>query len=165
MKKICFTGHRPKSLPWGYDESKESCLLFKSKLRQEIESQIQQGNRYFISGLALGVDMIAAEIVLEFKHKYPDVVLEGAIPCPNQSERWRFADKLRYNKIVKSCDSTHLVCDHYTDDCMNERNRYMISQADIIIAIWNGKPSGTGNTVRFAKQKGCEVIIINPDNL
>ena len=23
------TGHRPKSLPWGYDESKENCLKFK----------------------------------------------------------------------------------------------------------------------------------------
>ena len=28
--KICFTGHRPKGLPWGYDEEKESCILFKN---------------------------------------------------------------------------------------------------------------------------------------
>ncbi len=23
---VCLTGHRPKSLPWGYNETKESCI-------------------------------------------------------------------------------------------------------------------------------------------
>ena len=25
----CLTGHRPKGLPWGYDETKKSCQSFK----------------------------------------------------------------------------------------------------------------------------------------
>ena len=31
-KTACLTGHRPKSLPWGYDENKESCKAFKKDL-------------------------------------------------------------------------------------------------------------------------------------
>ena len=29
---ICLTGHRQKSFPWGYDESRESCLRFKEEV-------------------------------------------------------------------------------------------------------------------------------------
>ena len=29
-----FTGHRPKSLPWGYDENKPSCLKFKAEVEK-----------------------------------------------------------------------------------------------------------------------------------
>lgn len=35
----------------------------------------------------------------------------------------------------------------------------MVEQSDVVIAVWNGKPSGTGNTIRFAKEDGCKVRI------
>lgn len=28
---------------------------------------------------------------------------------------------------------------------------------------YNGKPSGTGSTIRFAKENGCKVRIISPE--
>lgn len=40
----------------------------------------------------------------------------------------------------------------------------MVEQSDVVIAVWNGKPSGTGNTIRFAKENGCKVKIINPED-
>jgi len=46
---------------------------------------------------------------------------------------------------------------------MNDRNKYMVEHYSVVIACFNGIPSGTGNTIRFAKEKGCKVRIINPD--
>lgn len=40
----------------------------------------------------------------------------------------------------------------------------MVEQSDVVIAVWNGKPSGTGNKIRFAKENGCNVRIINPED-
>ena len=40
----------------------------------------------------------------------------------------------------------------------------MVEQSDVVIAVWNGKPSGTGNTIRFAKENVCKVRIINPED-
>ena len=65
--RICFTGHRPKGLPWGYDEEKESCKEFKRVMYGILEKAIQNNYTYFISGMALGIDMICAEIVLNLK--------------------------------------------------------------------------------------------------
>ena len=39
----------------------------------------------------------------------------------------------------------------------------MVDQSDVVIAIWNGKPSGTEKTIQFAKEKGCKIKIINPE--
>lgn len=63
----CFTGHRPQSLPWKFNEQDERCLKMKEQLRNEIIKAIKNGYTTFISGMALGFDMICAEIVLELK--------------------------------------------------------------------------------------------------
>ncbi len=161
--KICFTGHRPKSLPWGYDETKESCILFKRVMASIIEKAILNGYTYFISGMALGIDMICAEIVLNLKKKYKNVIIECAIPCLNQEKKWSSSQQERYKNILKKADVVHYVSKtEYTDTCMNNRNNYMVEQSDVVIAVWNGSPSGTGNTVKIAKNSGKKVRIVNP---
>ena len=37
---------------------------------------------------------------------------------------------------------------------------YMVNNSDYVIAVWDGKPSGTGNTVRYAESKGKTIITI-----
>ena len=67
-----FTGHRPQNLPFRFYESDERCVALKSKLRECIIKLIEQENvRHFITGMAIGVDMYAAEIVLQLKEIYP----------------------------------------------------------------------------------------------
>ena len=160
---ICFTGHRPQSLPWGYDETKESCILFKCVMASIIEKAIINGYTYFITGMALGIDIICAEIVLELKKKYKNVMLECSIPCLNQEKKWSSIEQERYKNILKKADVVHYVSEtEYTNTCMNDRNKYMVEQSDIVLAVWNGKPSGTGNTIKIAKALGKKIRIINP---
>ena len=64
----------------------------------------QNGVTHFISGMAIGVDMYAAEIVLELKGTYPNISLEAAIPCENQSAKWAEQLRNRYNDILEKCD-------------------------------------------------------------
>ena len=89
---ICFTGHRPKGLPWGYNEQNVSCKNFKNEMYNLLES-INNGYNYFIYGMALGIDIICAEIVLELKRKYSNIYLECAIPCINQEKLWSKTNK------------------------------------------------------------------------
>ena len=64
MKTCAFTGHRPKGL--SYPESVVRCTALKEKLRSLIVKLMEEaGVTHFISGMAQGVDMYAAEIVLE----------------------------------------------------------------------------------------------------
>ena len=72
MKSCAFTGHRPQNLPFGFREDDERCAALKEILKKQIVSLItDESVTHFISGMALGVDMYAAEIVLELKKTYP----------------------------------------------------------------------------------------------
>ena len=109
----------------------------------------QEGVRHFISGMAIGVDMYAAEIVLELKAEYPFITLEAAIPCETQAAKWSEPLRDRYYKIAELCDHETMLQKQYTSDCMQKRNQYMVNHADILLAVWDGSSSGTGSTVRY----------------
>lgn len=158
----CFTGHRPQNLPCGFNETHPACIKIKNQLERLIIGLIERKNvTHFISGGALGVDMWAMEIVLELKEEYPNIMLEAAIPCCSQTCSWNVKSKERYNRLLSLCDKKTLVQERYTADCMMKRNKYMVDNSDYVIAVWNGKPSGTGNTVKYAINNKKEVYYID----
>lgn len=61
---VAFTGHRADSLPWGFNESSDECLKLKAGLLCAIRCAYTEGKRCFLSGMASGVDIYAAEAVL-----------------------------------------------------------------------------------------------------
>ena len=165
-ENLRLTGHRPQHLPFGMNENDERCVRLKEILKEEIINLIEkEGVTHFITGMALGVDLYAAEIVLDLKACYPNITLESAIPCETQAVKWSMAQRERYYDIAAQCDKETMLQCHYSPDCMDKRNRYMVDHADYILAVWNGCPSGTGNTVRYAHKKGKSIIVINPDSL
>lgn len=166
MKSCAFTGHRPQKLPFGFNEADERCTALKDILRKQIIHLIEEEKvTHFISGMALGVDMYAAEIVLELKKTYPGITLESAMPCETQANKWNAAMRERYYEIAAQCDKETMLQTKYTPDCMEKRNRYMVDHADYIIAVWDGKPSGTGNTVKYAQKQEKKIIVIDPSTL
>lgn len=158
----CFTGHRPPKLPWGYNENDERCVSMRNRTKIEIENAIKKGYHTFLCGMALGFDMICAEIVLELKQKYPHIKLIGAIPCKNQDSPWPKSQQDRYNNLLKQLDGIRCIYDEYVDGCMQERNRYMINNSSLVIALFNGINGGTKSAIDYAKKQGKEVIIIKP---
>ncbi|UEB79357.1 DUF1273 domain-containing protein [Clostridium sp. M62/1] len=166
MKTCAFTGHRPQNLPFGFNEEDECCINLKKTLREQIINLIEnEGVTHFISGMAIGVDMYAAEIVLDLKARYPNITLESAIPCETQAVKWSMAQRERYYDIAARCDKETMLQSRYSPDCMDKRNRYMADHADVLIAVWDGSPSGTGKTVRYAHQQGKSVTVIDPVSL
>lgn len=165
-RTCAFTGHRPQNLPFRFDESDKRCIALKNQLRKLIVQLIEQHNvTHFISGMAIGVDMYAAEIVLDLKARYPHITLESAIPCETQAAKWSEPLRARYFRIAKQCDKETMLQTQYTPDCMQKRNRYMVDQADMLLAVWDGTPSGTGSTVKYAQMQGRTVWILDPKSL
>ena len=125
-RTCAFTGHRPQNLPFRFNESDKRCIALKKQLRKLIVQLIEQHNvTHFISGMAIGVDMYAAEIVLDLKAKYPHITLESAIPCETQATKWSEPLRDRYFKIAERCDKETMLQTQYTPDCMQKRNRYI----------------------------------------
>lgn len=162
IKNCCCTGHRPKGFPYLYGKDEQKHKAYLKQLKQKIELAITEyGITNFISGMAIGVDMDFAEIVLKLRNKYP-ITLECAIPCPNQTLKWNSADKLRYERILKCADAVNLVSEWYTPECMLKRNRYMVDSSELVIAVFNGiQKGGTWYTIKYAKSKNKIIELID----
>lgn len=159
----CFTGHRSQKLPWRFNEEDVRCRAMKASLVSEIEKAIRNGYKTFLCGMALGFDMICAETVLDLKKKYSDIKIIGALPCKTQDIKWSEKDRKRYGELLNRLDSIRCIYDEYIGaECMLERNRYMVNNSSLMIALYNGLPGGTKSTIDYARKQGLEVIIIKP---
>ena len=47
---------------------------------------------------------------------------------------------------------------HYFRACYQKRNEFMVDHSNLVIAVWNGKKSGTKNTIDYANRHGIKVI-------
>ena len=166
MKTCAFTGHRPQSLPFGFYENDIGCIHLKERLRDLIIQLVEyEGVVQFLSGMALGTDLFAAEIVIQLRKSYPDISLSAIIPCASQSSKWSSFQQEQYTNAIRQCDHVVVLQKEYTSDCMQKRNEYLINHADCIIAVWDGRISGTGQTVQLARHKGIPVTALNPKTL
>ena len=77
-----------KSFPWKYDETAPGCVALKKVLAEQITALADDGVTGFISGMALGVDLWAAQTVLDLREKNPLLKLYCALPCEGQEKRW-----------------------------------------------------------------------------
>ena len=156
----CFTGHRPVRLPWGTNENDPRCASLKEQLASTLDGIYESGYRHYICGMAIGCDTYFAEAVLNLKALHPDITLEAAVPCDNQSERWNRIQKQRYDSLIQRCDCVTYVSHAYTPGCMMKRNEYMIDSSSLLLACFNGRSSGTMNTILYAERSGVKTIIL-----
>ena len=164
IKTACaFTGHRPKSLSWGYDESAPGCVLLKEVLAAQISALAEQGVTDFLSGMAQGVDLWCAQIVLDLKKKNPALKLHAILPCEGQESKWTVSAQELYHSVLAQANEVIYVGQEYSRNCMLKRNRYLVDHSSILLAVYNGTyQSGTGMTVRYAQRLKREIIIIDP---
>lgn len=158
-----FTGHRPKSFPWKYDEAAPDCVLLKEVLAKQIEMLADRGVTDFLSGMAQGVDIWSSQIVLDLQKKNPALKLHCVLPCKGQESKWTASAQERYRSILAQANEVVYVGQKYSRDCMLKRNRYLVDHSSFLLAVYNGtRRSGTGATVRYAINQGREIVIIDP---
>lgn len=161
--KCCsFTGHRPSKLPWGYDEGAASCMEFKFRLRETLEYLIGKGYADFMSGGALGFDMIASEIIISLREKYPWVRLIMVLPFDGQADKWTAEQQRRWSSIIESSDRVIHISHSYDKGVYFRRNHYLVENADLLLAAYDGQPGGTAGTVAYAKRHGVKVARMLP---
>lgn len=163
---ICaFTGHRPEKLEFLANENDPQYKRLKQQLFCEILALTREGVCTFISGMARGIDQIAAEIVLSIRDLLPDrnIRLWAAIPYDKQASAWTEGDRKRYHSILESADEVIHVNHAYHRGCLHERNRFMVDKATHLLAVYDKNiGGGTAYTIDYARKKGLNITIIEP---
>ena len=151
--RLCFTGHRPEKL-----SRSERCI--RQKLKKQIRKAYADGFDVFITGMARGVDIWAAQIVLHLRRKGLPLKLICACPYDGFEESWSREWQEQYKEILAGADLVKFVCREYSRSCFQRRNEWMVDHAASVIAVYNDQPSGTRNTIEYAKAEGVPVVFI-----
>ena len=151
--RVCFTGHRPEKLTRGE-------WLIKKDLEKEIRQAIADGKNVFITGMARGVDIWAAEIVLKLRDAGQPIKLMCACPYDGFEQGWRKEWQEQYRAILAASDFVKYVCPSYSRFCFQIRNEWMVNHASRVIAVFNGEKSGTKNTIDYATKVAVPVVRI-----
>ena len=147
--RCCFTGHRPEKLT-------RSEVEIKKDLEAAILQAIDDGFVTFITGMARGVDIWAGEIVLHLRKTNPNLHLIAASPYEGFESRWSADWKARYSTVMEQADLVRFVCKGYNKACFQIRNEWMVDRASRVIAVYNGEPGGTRNTIEYAERNKVE---------
>ena len=175
---VAFTGHRPNKLRGGYDWMHPENLKLGRVLRGILIELIEQRSvDTFITGGALGIDQMSFMIVNKLKQRYPYLRNILAVPFENQAGNWISSSVQTYENIKMLADEVVYVDELaeyqlkdeptkiYLPPKMQKRNEYMVDNADIVIAVWDGTGGGTKNCVDYARKKNKELIQINPNKI
>ena len=148
-KSCAITGHR--GLPSDFD---------RERVKAALRALMADGVESFYNGLAMGFDLLTAELILELKKEYPNVKLYGCVPFYGQENLFTENDKKNYQKIISQCDEVAILSDRYYKGVYFKRNDYMIEKADVLFAYCKAEKGGAAYTVRtFARKKGFENIV------
>ncbi len=147
---LCFTGHRC-YVPSPGDEARLAAALV---------SAMDDGYRMFISGMAPGFDLAAAEAVLGLRGSGARLV--AAIPFRGQPRGYTADDRRRYDALLESADEVRVLAERYSHGCYYRRDEWMVDRSARVICWYDSTAgnSGTRYTVRRALKAGLEIVNI-----
>lgn len=167
----CITGHREKNIP-DYNNNPElrsiTLAAVKLMLYRYIDMAIASGYTNFISGLAMGTDLWAADYIIKKRRINKNIRLFGAMPYLRHAERYPLSYVELLRNVEKSADLLITVNDNpdimYGSPSVNkknsktlyrDRNYYMIDHSSAVIAFFNDNCnwSGTAQTLNYAVRK------------
>ena len=154
LHRCGFTGHRPEKLNTSEKE-------VKAALRKQIDQAVHDGFTVFITGMARGVDLWAAEIVLDLRKRNKEIRLICAIPHDGFEARWSPSWHELYQYVLAEADLTRVISKGYHTGVYQVRNEWMVNHSTSVIAVFNGQPSGTKNTIDYAYRQGVPVVLLD----
>lgn len=140
---LCGTGHRPNKLG-GYGEDVAHNLRIVAGNWLE-----RYGPEKVISGMALGWDQQLALAAIAL-----NIPVIAAVPFSGQEKAWPLASQEVFHFIIdKAADVEVVSAGGYAPWKMQVRNQWMVDNAKIVLALWDGSDGGTANCIRYAESK------------
>ena len=145
-----FTGHRT------YRHEADDLL------RRTVTMLYATGIRTFLSGMAVGFDLAAAEVVLNCKATHAEMRLVAVVPFRGQQLRFSAQDRARFERILDEADETVLLSESYHHGSYAIRNNYLIAHAATLVTWYDGSTGGTRYTVERALAQNRRLIHLHP---
>lgn len=158
-KTVAFTtGYRTEKLFCNVEDKNLLNVIY-TELYRLVSKLYQQGYTHFYSGMSEGIDMLAANAVLDFKEEHPDVRFVAVIPFKGQQEQYSTTGKNDYQSICTEADEIVTLADEFTgNDLYLQRNNYLLENCSTMVCYRDGQCDVMVYTYNRAEKAGIPII-------
>jgi hypothetical protein len=150
--RVGITGHQSLKDPQAWD-------WVRATMRELLATMDRPLNG--ITCLAMGADSVFAEVVLEHNGS-----IEAVLPFPECDLKLQAHDREAHRRLLDRASRVTVLEKKSSDEeAYLEAGKRVVDDAELIFAVWDGKPArglgGTADIVRYALEKGKEIIHLN----
>ena len=132
------------------------------ELSAVVHDLCEQGFTRFLCGMSWGFDLAAARVVIKCREQYPSVKLVAVEPFAEFRAMFSGEAAALYDKVLAEADERVVVGENDKMAYMR-RNDFLVDNASIVVAWWEGKQrGGTAYTVKRARKKRLEIVNLYP---
>jgi len=156
---VAFTGYRPCKIA-GTSKNPDIEKEIRGGIRYAVREFYLRDFRYFLSGMAEGFDLWAAEEVISLKSsgELPEIELVAVVPFRGQERYYPDDSAGTYGRILAAACEKAILSDHYYPECYFRRNDWLIDHSSAVICYFDGQQGGTKYTVSRARRLGLPVF-------
>ena len=163
---LCFAGHRPEKLPQG-----RVLEGLTATLQYYIFRAVLKGYTTFYTGMADGIDYLAADYLFGLRLVNPQIIVIGIQPCTDYESFFKrrgyslphlYAMQRGVDRLVT------LPGTSWDSGIFLRRDDFMVDQCSAIIAVCDNGRSGSMHTFCYAKRRNlayCRIYPVPPGGI
>ncbi|PLT35262.1 SLOG family protein [Bacillus sp. V5-8f] len=171
MNVIYITGYKPFEIGI-FKNDHEGVKYIKRAIKRRLVPLIEEGGEWVIVSGQLGVELWAAEVLIELKNEYDHVKLGVLTPYLQQQEAWNEANQQYYENILAHADFVDSISKkpYEGPQQLKAKNLFMVHKSDGMIIVYDEEKEGTpkyalAEAVRYSADNPYQIIRISLDDL
>lgn len=168
IKVAAITGYKPHELGI-FKNDHPGVEYIKRAIKKVLLPLLEEGLEWILVSGQLGVELWAAELVLELQMEFPDLKLAVITPFLGQEENWKEETKEFYEFIVSQADFLDSVTrkKYESPAQFKLKNAFFVEKTDALIILYDEEKQGSPQYIlrEAEKKEGYEIFTINSYDL
>lgn len=171
MKKVLVTGYKAFELGI-FNQKHDGIPIIKKAIKDKLKPMVEDGLKLVVVSGQIGIDMWAAEVTLELKEEYPELMLAIITPFLEHEGNWNDTNKEYYFNIVSQADIVKTVSEmtYKAPWQFKKHNEAVIRNTEGMILIYDDENEGTPKYIlkeaeSYAENNEYPIVRINSYDL
>jgi uncharacterized phage-like protein YoqJ len=149
VNRVLITGYKATELGI-YSQKHPGIEIIKKAVKKQIIASLDGGLEWIIVSGQWGVEIWAAEAVLELKKVYKSLRLAVITPFLEQEEKWNDSKKELYKNILTRADYVNSVTKSKYDGPwqFKEKDKFLLRNSDGMILIYDEENEGSPKYIK-----------------
>lgn len=158
MKVLTISGY--KSFELGIFKNDDKAVYYiKKAIEKSLLNLVEEGLEWIIISGQMGVELWAAEVVLDLQLQYPDLKLAILTPFLNQERNWNEINQEYYEFILSQADFVESISQREYESPIQfrQKNELLLRKSDGLLLVYDeekqGSPSYLLKAARIKQEK------------